>query len=258
MIESKFNHLIFEDDFNSTFLNKDNWFPYYLPHWSSLENAKANYAISDSILRLSIAKDQKPWCPEYDGEIKVSGIQTGHFSNQLGEKEGQHRFNHELRVRHFQSKLALFLPQYCHLEMRAKTKLNKNNLAALWLIGFEDSPEKSGEITLFEAFGNKVNTDGAYLGRGIKKITDPELFDEVDESLLPINVQDWHTYSMEWTPSGIRFFLDGELITETQQSPNYPMQLMLNFYEFPDETANIATEDAWFDIDYIRAYGSEK
>ena len=258
MKKDKFDKLIFEDSFNSNELNKHNWLPYYLPHWSNLENAKANYSINKNFLRLSIAEQQKPWCPEYDGDIKVSGLQTGHFSKKVGSREGQHRFCKEQKVRHYLPSCQLFLAQNFYLEMRARAKLNSNNLAGLWLIGFEDSPERSGEITLFEAFGNKVNKDGAYLGRGVKKITDPQLFNEVDEGLLPINVQDWHIYSMEWTPSGIRFFLDGELITETQQSPNYPMQLMLNFYEFPDETANIAKEDAWFDIDYIRAYGSEK
>lgn len=250
--------LIFEDNFNSTELNKNNWFSHYLPHWSNLDSSKANYRIDKNFLRLFIGNKQKPWCPEYDGEIKVSGLQTGHFSKEVGSQEGQHRFCKGQKVRSYLPPFKLFLAQNFYLEMRARAKLNSNNLAGLWLIGFEDSPEKSGEITLFEAFGHNVKENSVRIGRGIKKFTDPSMKDEIDDSELPIKIEDWHTYSMEWTSSGIRFFLDGELITETKQSPDYPMQLMLNFYEFPEEDADTVKEDAWFDIDYIRAYGSEK
>jgi hypothetical protein len=141
--------------------------------------------------------------------------------------------------------------------MRARAKLNNNNLAGFWLIGFEDQPEHSGEITLFEAFGQNVKKDSARIGRGIKKLTDPLLSDEFDDGELPINLEQWHTYSMEWTPAGIAFYLDGKLISTTKQSPDYPMQLMLNFYEFPTEDKKTDTSDAWFEIDFIKcfAYG---
>ncbi|MGV2068361.1 glycoside hydrolase family 16 protein [Agrobacterium sp. 22-226-1] len=249
------SNIIFEDNFDRHDLDAKKWLPYYLPHWSGL-GAAARFNIADSILRLTIANDQQPWCPEFDGQIRVSGLQTGHFAGPLDSSQGQHRFNDNLRVRHTLPEMRLFVPQYCRLEMKACAKLNPWNLAALWLIGFEDAPEKSGEITVFEAFGDKAGISASSINRGIKKIQDPTLVDEIDGRALPINIEDWHVYAMDWTPSGVDFYVDGERVTTTTQSPAYPMQIMLNFYDLSGLGAREAAKEAWFDIDYIRAYGS--
>lgn len=246
--------LIFEDDFDEDALDLGKWYPGYLPHWSDPTSAAARYAIRDSVLRLQIAEDQAPWCPEFDGPVKVSNLQTGHHAGALGSKDGQHRFHDRLVVRSVLPEMRLFLPHYGRLEMRARARLNPWNLAALWLIGFEDRPERSGEITVFEAFGHNVSPDGARIGRGIKKIRDPQLFDEVDEGYLPIDVKDWHSYAIDWSPSGVAFLVDDRVVTRTRQSPDYPMQLMLNLYDLPKGEDRGAGTDAWFDIDFIRAY----
>lgn len=230
------------------------WYPGYLPHWSTPEAAAARYSLTDSILRLFIADDQTPWCPEFDGGVKVSNLQTGHGASRLGSHHGQHRFRDGLVVRTELPELRLFLPKYCRLEMKARAKLNPWNLAALWMIGFEDEPDRSGEITVFEAFGHNVATDKARIGRGIKKIGDPKLTDEVDEGALPINIEDWHLYSIDWSPGGVEFLVDNAVVTRTSQSPNYPLQLMLNFYDLPGEKGRSNKQDGWFDIDFIRAY----
>jgi hypothetical protein len=91
--------LLFADDFDEPFLNLENWFPYYLPHWSSQERTRARYQIQDSYLRLSVDNDQQPWCPEFDGDVKVSNLQTGHWSGPAGSPQGQHRFRSGLVVR---------------------------------------------------------------------------------------------------------------------------------------------------------------
>jgi Glycosyl hydrolases family 16 len=249
------DNLIFEDDFDEGTLDRERWFPYYLPHWSRLERTAARFGLANSALRLFIADDQAPWCPEFDDGVKVSNLQTGHFSGPMGGQIGQHRFRDGLTVRHALPELRLFLPRYCRLEMKARTRLNPWNLAALWLIGFEDAPDRSGEITVFEAFGHNVAEEGARIGRGIKRIHDPNLYDDLDEGFLPIDIEAWHTYAMDWTPSGVDFLVDGEVVTSTTQSPDYSMQLMLNFYDLPDDRPRTAARDAWLEVDFIRAYG---
>lgn len=199
------SELLFADDFDQPSLNLENWFPYYLPHWSSQDRTKARYQIQDSYLRLSIEHDQQPWCPEFDGDVKVSNLQTGHWSGPIGSSQGQHRFRPDLVVREASPERRLFLPRYCRLEMRARARLNPWNLAALWLIGFEDAPEFSGEITIFEVFGHGADRDGVKVGRGIKKIHDPKLTNELDDGRLSITVSDWHIYGMNWTPRGSNF-----------------------------------------------------
>ena len=246
--------LIFEDNFDTPQLDKNKWLPHYLPHWSSLELSCASFELIDSKLRLFIAEQQQCWCPEYDGQNKVSGVQTGHFAGPKGSSNGQHRFRDDLVVRSEVPEMRLFVPQYCKLDIRARTKLNPWNLAALWLIGFEDQPDCSGEITVFEIFGNSANLQEAKVGRGIKRINDPCLKDEFDDSPLPINVNDWHLYSIDWSPEGVKFFVDEELISTTNQSPDYPMQLMLNFYEFPHTNAAEQASDAWLEVDFIRCF----
>lgn len=246
--------LVFEDDFDGSRLNGANWLNYYLPHWSDRTRTEPSLTLRDGFLRLYIAKDQKAWCPEFDEGVKVSSIQTGHFSGPIGSDQGQHRFKDGLVVRDKVETQELFLPRYCRLDMRARANLNSNNLVSLYLIGFEDEPQFSGEITLMEVFGHNVYPDGIIVGRGIKKIQDPNLHDEFDETKLPIRLSDWHVYSFDWTPGGVRFFLDGKQITECQQSPDYRMQLMLNIYELPDPDSVETDIEAYFDIDYVRAY----
>lgn len=142
--------------------------------------------------------------------------------------------------------------------MRARARLNPWNLAALWLIGFENTPEHSGEITVFEVFGHGVVANSAKVGRGIKKIHDPNLITEIDDGKLPITVSDWHIYSMNWTPSGIEFLVDGKAVTNTHQSPDYPMQLMLNLYDLPSDHDRSHQIEAAFEIDSLRAWSSDE
>ncbi|KZK90786.1 Glycosyl hydrolases family 16 [Pseudovibrio sp. W64] len=258
MVLQSNSKLIFEDNFDGPALDINKWLPNYLPHWSSLELSAASYEIKDKMLRLFISENQQCWSPEFDGENKVSGIQTGHFAGPLNSPHGQHRFRDGLSVKSEVPEMQLFLPQYCRLDIRVRAKLKPWNLAALWLIGFEDQPDHSGEITVFEIFGRSATANEAQVGRGIKRINDPLLKDEFDDSILPLDVTDWHVYSKDWSPSQIDFFADGELVTTTSQSPNYPMQLMLNFYEFPHRAPKTPEQDAWMEVDFIRCFAQSE
>jgi hypothetical protein len=55
----------------------------------------------------------------------------------------------------------------------------------------------------------------------------------------------------------VAFFIDHRLVKTVQQSPGYPMQLMLGIHEFPDDGR--ATQPAQpypkqFIVDYVRGY----
>ena len=80
-------------------LDEKIWFPFYLPQWSSRKNSTTSYQIKDSVLTLYIADDQKPWSPEWNGDIRVSNLQSGVFSGALGSDKGQHHFRDGLVVR---------------------------------------------------------------------------------------------------------------------------------------------------------------
>jgi beta-glucanase (GH16 family) len=65
----------------------------------------------------------------------------------------------------------------------------------------------------------------------------------------------FHVYTADWTPDGVTFFVDGEPIRTTDQSPSYPLQLMLGIYAFPAtdrKSANRYPKE--FVVDYVRGY----
>src|SRR5918994_7027511 len=103
--------LEFEDTFDGDELDEGRWIPYYLPHWSTWERSAARYEVGGGCLRLLIEADQQPWCPELDGQVRVSSLQTGLFSGPLGSTIGQHRFNPEVVVREGPHDIRLYTPQ---------------------------------------------------------------------------------------------------------------------------------------------------
>lgn len=108
---------------------------------------------------------------------------------------------------------------------------------------------------MFEACGHKIGAESAGIGRGIKRINDPHLRDELDEGEVAIAIEEWHRYAMDWSSKGVAIYIDDELVMQADQSPQYPMQLMLNLYDLPGAYDRNNPVEARFEIDYVRAYG---
>ena len=62
-----------------------------------------------------------------------------------------------------------------------------------------------------------------------------------------------HVYAADWTPEHVAFSVDGEHVKTVEQSPDYPMQLMLGVYEFPGEEP--VEYPHVFRVDYVRGEG---
>ena len=249
------SELEFEDRFDRDTLDPERWLPYYLPHWSSRERSAARFEITDGVMRLLIEVDQPPWCPELDGEVRVSSLQTGSFAGPLGSGIGQHRFNPEAVVREEQPDVRLYTPLYGRIELRARASDDPNAMVALWLIGYEDEPERSAEICACEIFGRDVGPDRAVVGVGVHPFGDPTIVDEFSRETLAIDARDWHVYAAEWTRQAVTFEVDGDVIKRVDQSPSYPMQLMLSLYDFP--AAGDAQRTPYpkvFEVDAVRGY----
>ena len=245
----------FDEGFDGTTVDPSRWLQTYLPHWSADPGAtRPTATVAGGRLRLTVAPDQPEWCPEFDPGVRVSNLQTGHVAGPLGGGAGQHRFRDGLIVRSAVPEARLFLMRRGRLEMRARAALAPGNLAGLWMIGVEDRPERSGEICLFEVFGDQVGDGHAVIGCGIKPIADPRLTPEFDAGRRAVDVSDWHDYALDWTPDGIVFTLDGSEMHRCRQSPDYPMQLMLNLYALPGRGAT----DGRFEVDHIRAWSADR
>jgi hypothetical protein len=245
--------LEFEDVFAGPELDRSRWLPWYLPHWSSRERSAARYAVGGG-LRLRIDEDQEPWCPELDGAVRVSSLQTGAFSGPLGSRIGQHRFHPEAVVREEQPAVRLYTPLYGRIELRARASADPRAMVALWLIGYEDEPERSAEICVCEIFGRDVEPGRAVVGLGLHPFGDPRIADDFERVALPIDAREPHDYAVEWTPGRAAFLVDGERVKVSEQAPDYPLQLMLSLYDLPLEDAPPGTYPKEFAVDRVRGY----
>lgn len=244
----------FIEDFDSAELDPTRWSPYYLPQWSSRDRSRARYHLGDGQLHLRIDEDQEPWCPRLDGEVRVSSLQTGVFSGPEGSQVGQHRFHPDAIVTEPQAELRLYTPRRGAIQIRARALDDPAVMVALWMIGFEDRPERSGEICIFEIFGSEVTPVSARVGMGIHPFGDPDLVDDFEKVEVAADVREFHTYAIEWTPDEVVFFFDGAPVKTSAQSPDYPMQLMLGIYEFERRAGDVHPKE--FVVDRVRGYRS--
>jgi hypothetical protein len=249
--------LDFEDTFDGDRLDESHWLPHYLPQWSSRAASAARYSLAGGVLRLRIDADQQPWSPHHDRGTRVSSLQTGVFAGPVGSTVGQHRFTPDAVVREDQPNQRIYTPQYGVFELRATALDDPRCMVALWMIGYEDEPERSAEICICEIFGRDVSAGTAKIGMGVHPFGDPTIVDEFAAEPIDIDVRQFHVYTAEWTPEQVAFFVDGAHIKTVHQSPNYPMQFMLGVYEFPDDPAAPASPYPYpkeFTVDYFRSY----
>ena len=242
----------FFDSFEGDELDRSRWLPAYLPQWSNRALSAARYEQRDGTLRLLIESDQLPWSPEHNGGLRVSNLQTGVFSGPVGSDIGQHHFAAELHVREAQEEQRLYTPLYGIVEAHVAANPDPNCMVALWMIGFEDQPDHSAEICIFEIFGRELDADKAIVGMGLHPFGDTRIRDEFVKVPVAMDALDFHTYSVEWLPDQVRFFIDDEAVASMDQSPDYPMQLMLNIYEF--EGALSGNYPKTFEVDWVRGF----
>ena len=239
-----------DDEFDTGHLDRSVWLPYYLPQWAGRDASRARYRLDEDVLELFIAADQEPWFPDVEGDLRVSSLQTGCFAGPVGSTIGQHRTNQQLRVVEEQQTERLVTPTFAAIELRARWTPVAGQMVALWMIGFEDQPERSAEICVCEIFGDETQRDRALVGMGVHPFNDPDIDDDFTKVEAAIDVSEWHEYAAVWTPDDITFFIDDEPVRRVEQSPRYPMQLMLNIYDF--EPASHDRPQSPFRIDRLR------
>lgn len=190
------------------------------------------YRLDGGRLWLLIEDDQPPWCPEFDGRVRVSSLQTGLFAGPVGSAVGQHRFTEAANVREAQQDARLYTPLYGFFELRARVTDDPSSMCVLWMIGYEDEPDRSSEICVAEIFGRDVRPYVAAVGMGIHPFGDPRITDEWAQQPVGVDATDFHVYAVEWTADHVTFFVDDALVTVVGQAPAYPMQFMLGIYAF--------------------------
>ena len=164
------------------------------------------------------------------------------FSGPVGSTIGQQPFRDGAVVREFQPPQWGWTPRYGLLEVRARMELSPRSMAAVWMVGLEDEPTRCAEICIFEVFGDALRVEGgsptAAVGMGVHPFRDPAITDEFARRSA------WRSTSPSSTstpptggPGGSTSSIDGEHVKTVHQAPDYPMQMMVAVFDFPDKAA---------------------
>ena len=251
--------LIFQDEFDGETLDDSRWVPQYLSSWAQKpELAEPTYIMENGLMRLQIFAETQPWCPEYDGETVVSGFTTG-------DRNALHNWNGTNAVRNPVEMQATHLNQYGYYEIRAKGQSGSARHAAWWLLGFEDVPDESAEIDIFEILGNNSHK----VPVNFHAWNDPDAPDGGGFSYTNRQMdfhEEFHIYGFNWiegggqgeAPDKMEFYVDGVKTGERNVNIDYPVLQLFSLYEkraggwtgiwLPKPYPNT------FDIDYVRVY----
>lgn len=224
----------FVERFDGGVLDPARWIAAYLPAWSSRAEAAASYRLTADGLSLTIPTGHPRWCPDLHAEpLRVSAVQSGNWSGPVGSPRGQQPFRDGLRVREEQPRLTGLVPRYGRTEVECRATIGPGSMFSAWMVGMEEEPRECGEICLVEVFGETVRDGAADLGAGIHPFRDPALVEEFAAPRRELDVAQWHTYGIEWSPAGVRWLVDGVETSRSAQSPEYPMLLILGVFDFP-------------------------
>ena len=250
--------LVFSDDFSGAELEAARWIDHYLPHWTTPDRSAARYVLDGDGLRLLIEAGQPAWRPE-DGAMRVSNLQTGSFSGPRASRIGQHRHRQDLVVRSPQPTRRLWTPSSGLVEATMCASGDPTCMLALWLVGFEEgAPEESGEICVAELFGNAVGRDRSQVRLGVKAHHDPGLSTMMVDLVLDLDATEEHTYAAEWDVRGVRFYVDDLLVHTDEQTLDYPLQVMVDLFEFPTgDVRDVADYPKSAQVRSVRGYRRE-
>jgi beta-glucanase (GH16 family) len=123
-------------------------------------------------------------------------------------------------------------------------------------VGFEETgPADSGEICIAELYGHSVGPSGSSVRTGLKAHHDSRLHDDMADIALAIDATDWHTYAAAWTADTVHLYVDDQLVRSVDQGLAYPMQLMVDLFEFPaDARRDAADYPRLGDVSAVRGY----
>jgi len=137
--------------------------------------------------------------------------------------------------------------------------LSPRSMAAVWMVGLEEVPERSAEICIFEIFGDAVQADAgagvasAAVGMDVHPFRDPAISDEFDAPRVALDPADPHVYAADWRPGRVDFLIDGERVKTVHQAPAYAMQMMVAVFDFPDRAASAPADHVpLLAVDYVR------
>ncbi len=240
--------LKWEEQFNGTSLNRDDWnVELHEPGW--VNNELQEYVDSEKNIYVK------------DGNLVLKPVKTvgsdGKVSYTSGRINTQNKHNF---------KYGLF-------EARLKVPAGQGYLPAFWMMPANENLygqwPRCGEIDIMEVLGNETKTSYGTIHYG-----NPHSESQGKHTLEKGNFSDeYHTFSVEWEPVKINWYVDGRLMhtendwysaTEGQGEITYPAPFDQPFYIIlnlavggnwpgnPDETTDF--DKAAFMVDYVKVF----
>lgn len=225
------------DDFQNE-LRADLWVPAYLPHWTTPDRAAARFDLTDKGLQLRIDADQPDWRPE-DAPLRVSNVQTGNFSGPSGSRQGTHRHRPDgLTVRTSLPDELMWAPSAGRVDVTVSASRDVDCMMAVWLVGTEHrNPAESGEVCLFE-IDARPSGEGWSARSGIKAHGDGRLRTDMKAIPLDFDAGTPHTWTAIWGAGGTMIGVNGVVVRRLDQSPSYPLFLMIDLFEIGSPGGN--------------------
>ncbi len=125
-------------------------------------------------------------------------------------------------------------------------------MVSVWLTGFEDEPDRCGEVCVFEVFGDTVTTTSAGVGAGVHAFRDPALREDFSVTPVDLDLTSWHDWSVTMAADGCTWSVDGQPLRTSDQCPPYPLQLFVGVFDFPErEGGTTRDHEPTFEIDSI-------
>jgi hypothetical protein len=227
-----------DETFPGDDLDRMIWSPHYLPHWSSRAESAATFEVRNGELHLTVPADQPLWCADRHAEpLRVSAIQSASWSGPVGSTIGPQPFLPGLTVREQQPAFRGYTPLYGDVEIAMRGVIGARSMVAFWLSGLDDAPGRSGEICVAEIFGDAIRDGIAQIGMGIKAFRDPFLREAFATEPVALDVAAFHTYGVSWRRGSVAFTVDDREVRRLDQAPDYPLQLEIGVFDFPDRPA---------------------
>jgi len=169
----------------------------------------------------------------------------------------------------------LYEPKYGRLEARMKYDNVAGCFPAFWLCGnrFVQKNQQlqgvvwpvSGEVDIMEYYGeSKIINNAIFYGNTENSETDVKS-QHYNTTYPNINVEEYHTYGLEWTKNSMEFYIDdlkvatfdiSNCLLNNGQNPfNYPMYMILQLAtESAGGTAPDDLKEINMSIDWVRVY----
>ena len=213
----------FRDDFDGA-LDTAVWLPHYLPQWSSRAASAATYETGGSELHLTIPAAQGIWCEgDHEPPLRVSGVQSGVHSGPAGSTIGQQPFRDGQTVREAQGTQWGWTPHRGH----ARGPRAHGPLAAL--DGLRLDGRAGGRARPLRrdlrvrGLRRRASSPGARRRRhGRAPVPRSRPHRRLRGAAARARRREHHTYTAEWRPGRVDFFVDGTARAQRRPGAGLP------------------------------------